>query len=81
MLLHTALVALGAQIERVQPAPGWRVVVVLLGVLIAAVVVVVGHAFWVWRRKQGALRSADDAVRDLAASHRDSAGERREQSA
>jgi hypothetical protein len=70
-----ALAALAAQIT--QPAPGWGVLLVLLGVLVAAALMMGGHAIWVWRRRQGPLKSADDVVRDLAASQPDTEDDRR----
>lgn len=73
----TALVALATHGATAEPSPGSGVLFVLLGVMVAALVIVGGHAFWVWRRQQGPLKSADDTVRDLAASQPDTEDDRR----
>jgi hypothetical protein len=39
---------------------------VLLGVIAAALVALIGHFYWAWRRARGQLRSADQTIPNLA---------------
>jgi hypothetical protein len=49
---------------------------VLLGVIAAVLVALVAHAYWAWRRARGQLRSADQAIPNLASS--ENSAERRD---
>jgi hypothetical protein len=42
-----------------------QLVYVLLGLGVTALVVVLGHSYWAWRRSRGPLRSADQDVAKL----------------
>jgi len=65
--LSGALIAFGAPLASGE-GPGSGLLFVLLGLCAALLAMGIGHAYWLWRRTRGPLRSADDAVANLAAS-------------